>query len=102
MPKHNIMISADVPGVDDGLRSFLRRVIRTALDAEAVEMPCEVNVLITNDAGIRQINLDMRGVDAPTDVLSFPMFALAPGDKPASKAERIFMYFSLFPAPIPS
>ena len=27
MPKHNIMISADVPGVDDGLRSFLRRVI---------------------------------------------------------------------------
>ena len=83
MPKHNIMISADVPGVDDGLRSFLRRVIRTALDAEAVEMPCEVNVLITNDAGIRQINLDMRGVDAPTDVLSFPMFSLAPGDKPA-------------------
>ena len=85
MPKHNIMISADVPGVDDGLRSFLRRVIRTALDAEAVEMPCEVNVLITNDAGIRQINLDMRGVDAPTDVLSFPMFDLKPGDKPSGE-----------------
>lgn len=85
MPKHNIMISADVPGVDDGLRSFLRRVIRTALDAEAVETPCEVNVLITNDAGIRQINLDMRGVDAPTDVLSFPMFELEPGEKPRAE-----------------
>ena len=82
MPEHEIIISADVPGVDDGLRSFLRKVIRAALNAEGVETPCEVNVLVTNDAGIRQINLDMRGVDAPTDVLSFPMFDLTPGDKP--------------------
>ena len=79
MPKHKIIISADVPGVDEGLRSFLRRIIRTALAAEGVDVPCEINVLITNDTGIHQINLDMRGVDAPTDVLSFPMFDLAPG-----------------------
>ncbi len=85
MPKHEIIISADVPGVDEGLRSFLRRVIRTALDAEGVDVPCEVNVLVTGDAGIHQVNLDMRGVDAPTDVLSFPMFALAPGDKPSEE-----------------
>ena len=82
MPEHEIIISADVPGVDDGLRSFLRKVIRAALNAEGVETPCEVNALVTNDAVIRQINLDMRGVDAPTDVLSFPMFDLTPGDKP--------------------
>ena len=85
MPNHEIIVSADVPGVDDGLRSFLRRVIRTALDNEGVEAPCEVNVLITNDAGIHQVNLDMRGVDASTDVLSFPMFVLAPGDKPSEE-----------------
>ena len=83
MPKHEIFISADVPGVDEGLRAFLRRVIHTALDAEGVDMPCEVNVLITNDTGIHRVNVDMRGVDAPTDVLSFPMFELAPGDKPS-------------------
>ena len=83
MPKHKIMISADVPGVDEGLRSFLRKVIRTALDAEGVDVPCEVNVLVTNDTGIHRVNLDMRGVDASTDVLSFPMFDLAPGDKPS-------------------
>lgn len=82
-PKHKIILAADVPGVNEGLRSFLRRVIRTALDAEEVDVPCEVNVLVTNDTGIHQINLDMRGVDAPTDVLSFPMFDLAPGDKPS-------------------
>ena len=74
MPKHEIIISADIPGVDEGLRSFLRKVIRTALDGEGVDAPCEINVLVTNDAGIHQVNLDMRGVDAPTDVLSFPMF----------------------------
>ena len=73
MPEHEIIISADVPGVDDGLRSFLRKVIRAALNAEGVETPCEVNALVTNDAVIRQINLDM---------LSFPMFDLTPGDKP--------------------
>ena len=83
MPKHKIIISADVPGVDEGLRSFLRRVIRTVLDAEGVDVPCEISVLVTNDTGIRRVNVDMRGVDAPTDVLSFPMFELSPGDKPA-------------------
>ena len=85
MPKHEIIISADVPGVDEGLRSFLKNVVRAALDAEGVDVPCEVNVLVANDAGIRQINADMRGVDAPTDVLSFPMFELKPGDKPSQE-----------------
>ena len=83
MPRHKIIISADVPGVDEGLRSFLRKVVRTALEAEAVEVSCEVNILVTSDAGIHRINLEMRGVDGPTDVLSFPMFELRPGDKPS-------------------
>lgn len=86
MPKHEIIISADVPGVDEGLRSFLRKVICAALDAEGVDAPCEVNVLVTNDTGIHRVNLDTRKVDAPTDVLSFPMFELAPGDKPSAGA----------------
>ena len=85
MPKHEIILSADVPGVDEGLRSFLKKVIRAALDAEGVDVPCEINVLVTNDAGIRQVNADMRSVDAPTDVLSFPMFDLEPGDKPSER-----------------
>ena len=85
MPKHEIILSADVPGVDEGLRSFLKKVIRAALDAEGVDVPCEVNVFVTNDAGIHRVNADMRGVDAPTDVLSFPMFDLKPGDKPSGQ-----------------
>ena len=50
-----------------------------------MDLPCEIDVSITGDAGIRQINADMRDVDAPTDVLSFPMFDLKPGDKPSER-----------------
>ena len=85
MTKHKIIISADTPGVGEGLRSFLKKVIRAALDAEGVDVPCEVNVLVTDDAGIRRVNADMRNVDAPTDVLSFPMFDLEPGDRPSGE-----------------
>ena len=82
MKRHYIPITADVPGISDGLRAFIRRVIRTALAVEGVDFPCELDVRVTDDRTIHEINLDTRGVDAPTDVLSFPMFDLTPGDKP--------------------
>jgi len=45
-------------------------------------VPCEINVMITNDKGIRAINKAYREIDKPTDVLSFPMFQLEPGTPP--------------------
>ena len=56
----------------------IRQCIIQTLQAEGVPVPCEINVRITDDAGIHQINRDMRHVDRPTDVLSFPMFSLTP------------------------
>ena len=83
--RHYIPVTADVPGVNEGQRAFIRRVIRTALTAEGVDFPCEVNVLLTNDSGIHAINREMRQVDAPTDVLSFPAFDLHPGELPGEE-----------------
>lgn len=80
---HYIPVTADVPGINDGLRALIRKCVRTALAAEGVDVPCEINVLITNDTGIRAVNQEMRNVDAATDVLSFPMFDFSPGDKPS-------------------
>ena len=53
-----------------------------ALEAEGIDIPCEINVLVTNDKGIHAINLASRNIDKPTDVLSFPMFQLEPGNPP--------------------
>ena len=86
MAKRNyIPITADVPGVNESQRAFIRKVIRTALAAEGMVLPCEVDVLVTSDEGIHQINLDMRQVDAATDVLSFPEFELRPGELPGEE-----------------
>ena len=83
--RHYIPVTADVPGVDEKKCALIRKVIRTALAAEGVDFPCEVDVSVTSDEGIRQINWDMRKVDRPTDVLSFPAFQLAPGELPGEE-----------------
>ena len=57
----------------------IRKCIAATLEAEGVSAPCEINVLVTNDAGIHIINKESRDIDRPTDVLSFPMFELTPG-----------------------
>ena len=80
---HYIPITADVPGAaNDANCALIRRTIRTALAAEGLTATCEVVVLLTDDDGIHEINREMRQVDRPTDVLSFPEFELAPGQLP--------------------
>ena len=81
---HEIIIETDVDGAEP-FAALLRRVIPAALEAEGVPFPCEVDVLFTDDAGIHAINLEQRGVDRPTDVLSFPMFDFQPGEIPAGE-----------------
>ena len=85
-PEHRIILEAEVEAPDT-VEPLLRRVISAALEAEGRDLPCEINVLLTDDEGIHQVNLDMRGVDRPTDVLSFPMFDLSPGEKPGEEHE---------------
>ncbi len=78
--KHNIIIGhADGVSAAYELSGLVRRALVTALNAEGVYVPCEINVLFTNDEGIREINREMRGVDSATDVLSFPMHDFVPG-----------------------
>lgn len=62
--------------------AVIRKCIEEALRAERVSVPCEINVLVTDDQGIRAINLACRNLDKPTDVLSFPMFRLEAGKLP--------------------
>lgn len=64
------------------ISAIITKCIEATLAAEGIAVPCEINVLVTNDKGIRAINLASRGIDKPTDVLSFPMFQLQAGNPP--------------------
>ena len=64
------------------ITSIIKECILTTLQEEKITIPCEINVLVTNDRGIHAINMASRNIDKPTDVLSFPMFQLIPGEPP--------------------
>jgi len=69
--------------------SVIKKCIAATLKAEKVHTPCEINVLVTNDQGIRAINKASRNIDKATDVLSFPMFDLEAGSPPSDWSEYI-------------
>ena len=56
------------------LKMLVRRAVEATLDYENYQNPCEVSVTFTDDASIHELNKKFRGVDRPTDVLSFPLF----------------------------
>lgn len=63
-------------GFDYG--KLLKKVILKSIELENCPYECEVNITFTDDNGIRILNRDFRGIDLPTDVLSFPMAEYSP------------------------
>lgn len=62
-------------------QSLAEKAIEAALDFAACPYEPEVSLLLTMNQEIHQINLENRGIDRPTDVLSFPMNEFeVPGD----------------------
>ena len=55
--EHDIIFASELEGAFP-YEALLRTCITTALEAEHVTLPCEINVLITDDLGIHQINLE--------------------------------------------
>ncbi len=54
-------------------REIIEAVVKEALDSENCPYDISLNVLLTNNEAIQEINKEQRGMDLPTDVLSFPM-----------------------------
>lgn len=63
-------------------RGFLESVLREALQQAEAGQPVAVGLVVTTDQGIREMNLRHRGIDAPTDVLSFPLREYDSPEKP--------------------
>ena len=57
---------------DFDTEEIAKKVIEKVLEVENCPFDTEVNLLITDNEGIREYNVSMRGIDKPTDVLSFP------------------------------
>ena len=88
--KHKIYARHSGVSGDDKLSiPLIKSCIRAALVLEGVDVPCEVSVLITDELSISGINQEFRGVDGPTDVLSFPMIEFDPPGWAAPGADAV-------------
>ena len=59
--------------LDFDIEKTAKEVIEAALSYEHCPYEAQVSLTLTDNASIQEINRDFRGIDAPTDVLSFPM-----------------------------
>ena len=63
-----IHIESEIPFSQD----LLERAANAALEHESRSLDSELSIILTDDARLHELNLNYLGVDAPTDVLSFP------------------------------
>ena len=87
--EHEVYVSRERKALGhNNSAALIKKAVRLALDAEGVGVPCEISVMLTDDEGIRSVNSEFRGIDRATDVLSFPLNELTPGEFDPEECER--------------
>src|SRR3990172_12688401 len=74
MPRHSIAAQIDPRFKRYVKSSWLRAIARQVLAAEGIEMALGLSIAIADDETVRDLNARYLGEDAPTDVLSFPLW----------------------------
>jgi probable rRNA maturation factor len=73
LPMTEVLVVADGWQSESEAEAVIHRAISAAAEiADADVGDAELAVLLTDDAGIRTLNSNWRGIDKPTNVLSFP------------------------------
>ena len=73
LPILDILVVADCWQAEPQAESVIERAITAAAEFVTVDVgESELAVMLTDDAGIRTLNRNWRGIDKPTNVLSFP------------------------------
>jgi probable rRNA maturation factor len=73
LPMTEVLVTADCWQAEPGAEAVIHRAIEAAAElADADTENAELAVMLTDDAGIRTLNRNWRGIDKATNVLSFP------------------------------
>lgn len=97
LPMTEVLVVADCWQSEPDSEAVIQRAVAAA--AESVDedvADAEVAVMLTDDAGIRTLNSNWRGIDKPTNVLSFPALqpegGWKPGDAPRMLGDIAIAY----------
>ncbi|MEH2538891.1 putative rRNA maturation factor [Bradyrhizobium sp. AZCC 1577] len=96
LPLTEVLVVADCWQTEPEAEAVIHRAINAAAEiADADVGDTELAVMLTDDAGIRTLNSNWRGIDKPTNVLSFPALqpaAGAPADAPRMLGDIAIAY----------
>mgnify|MGYP005773890021 FL=1 len=76
-----VLIDIRTEGFPPELEAVMEQIAAESLRYERFLEESEISISIVDDAEIQQINRQFRGIDRPTDVLSFPQLTFAEGEK---------------------
>src|ERR1043166_5242686 len=93
-PAVDIMVDSGLWAAEPQAEEIVRRTIVQAADATAAP-DTELVVMLTDDAAIRALNNQWRGLDKATNVLSFPAPACLKGDAPVHLGDIAIAYETL-------
>src|SRR5256884_6020503 len=96
LPLTEVLVVADCWQTEPDAEAVIHRAIHAAAEiADADVGEAELAIMLTDDAGIRTLNNNWRGIDKPTNVLSFPALqptAGAPADAPRMLGDIAIAY----------
>ena len=96
LPLTEVLVVADCWQTEPDAEAVIHRAIEAAAEfADADVGEAELAVMLTDDSGIRTLNNNWRGIDKPTNVLSFPALqppAGAPADAPRMLGDIAIAY----------
>jgi probable rRNA maturation factor len=96
LPLTEVLVVAECWQTEPEAEAVIHRAINAAAEIAAADVgEAELAVMLTDDAGIRTLNNNWRGIDKPTNVLSFPALqpaAGAPADAPRMLGDIAIAY----------
>jgi probable rRNA maturation factor len=97
LPITEVLVVADCWQAEPDVEAVIQRAVAAAAAiADAGTGEAELAVMLTDDSGIRTLNSNWRGIDKPTNVLSFPALpptgAGGPDDAPPMLGDIAIAY----------